>query len=32
MAEAKTSLQEYLKLAPNGQNAATAKAILDTLK
>ena len=32
MAEAKASLQEYLKLAPAGPNAATAKAILDTIK
>jgi Flp pilus assembly protein TadD len=31
-AEAKGPLQEYLKLAPSGENAATAKAILATLK
>jgi tetratricopeptide (TPR) repeat protein len=31
-AEAKARLSEYLKLAPNGEFAATAKAILDTLK
>jgi Tfp pilus assembly protein PilF len=32
MAEAKAAFQEYLKLAPTGQHAATAKAILDTIK
>jgi Flp pilus assembly protein TadD len=32
MAEAKAPFQEYLKLAPTGQHAATAKAILDTIK
>ena len=31
-AEAKARLTEYVKLAPTGPNAATAKAILDTLK
>lgn len=30
--EAKTSFNEYLKLAPTGQHAATVKAILDTIK
>ncbi len=30
VAEAKKSLAEYLKLAPTGPNAATAKAIIDT--
>lgn len=30
--EAKAPFQEYLKLAPTGQHAATAKAILDTIK
>jgi tetratricopeptide (TPR) repeat protein len=30
--EAVTPFQEYLKLAPDGQHAATAKAILDTIK
>jgi tetratricopeptide (TPR) repeat protein len=30
VAEAKKSMAEYLKLAPTGPNAATAKAILDT--
>jgi tetratricopeptide (TPR) repeat protein len=32
VAEAKTSLETYLKLAPAGPNAATAKAILDSMK
>ena len=30
--EAKASLQQYLKLAPRGPNAATAKAIVDSIK
>ncbi len=30
--EAKASLQQYLKLAPTGPNAATAKAIVDSIK
>jgi tetratricopeptide (TPR) repeat protein len=30
--EAKTAFNEYLKLAPTGQHAATVKAILDTIK
>ena len=29
---AKPNLEMYLKLAPDGPNAATAKAILDTIK
>jgi Flp pilus assembly protein TadD len=32
MAESKGPLEEYLKLAPSGENAATAKAILATIK
>ena len=32
MAEAGKHMQEYLTLAPNGENAATAKAILDSVK
>jgi tetratricopeptide (TPR) repeat protein len=31
-AEAKTRLAEYLKMAPTGPNAATAKALLDSIK
>lgn len=31
-AEAKASMEEYLRLAPNGPNAATAKAVLESLK
>jgi tetratricopeptide (TPR) repeat protein len=30
--ESKKEFEEYLKLAPTGENAATAKAILDTIK
>jgi tetratricopeptide (TPR) repeat protein len=30
--EAKTNLETYLKLAPDGPNAATAKAVLDSIK
>jgi tetratricopeptide (TPR) repeat protein len=30
--QAKQALNEYLKLAPNGQNAAVAKSVLDTMK
>jgi hypothetical protein len=30
--EAKPNFQTYLKLAPDGPNAATAKAILDSIK
>jgi tetratricopeptide (TPR) repeat protein len=32
MAEAKAALEQYLKLAPNGPNAATAKAVIDAAK
>jgi tetratricopeptide (TPR) repeat protein len=32
LAEAKPNFQTYLKLAPDGPNAATAKAILDSIK
>lgn len=32
LAEAKAPLQEYMKLAPTGPNAATAKALLDSIK
>ncbi len=32
MSEARGPLEAYLKLAPNGENAATAKALLDTIK
>jgi tetratricopeptide (TPR) repeat protein len=32
MPEAKASLQQYLKLAPTGPNAGTAKAIVDSIK
>jgi TolA-binding protein len=32
VADAKTALQKYLQLAPNGPNAATAKSILDSMQ
>jgi cytochrome c-type biogenesis protein CcmH/NrfG len=32
MAESKGPLEEYLKLAPSGENAATAKALLASIK